>query len=54
MRRFTLIFIVFIATLVGQTSAQTFSPSQRPFTFEDMMALKRISMGIRESERDRL
>jgi dipeptidyl aminopeptidase/acylaminoacyl peptidase len=43
MRRFTLIFIVFIAPWVGQTSAQTSTSAQRPFTFEDMMAIKRIS-----------
>jgi dipeptidyl aminopeptidase/acylaminoacyl peptidase len=41
MHRFTLIFIVFISAFLGQTPAQTV-PGKRPFTFEDMMALKRI------------
>ena len=39
MRRLTLVFIVLIAGSFVQLSAQ----SKRPFTFEDMMALKRIS-----------
>src|SRR5579859_4800962 len=39
MRRFTFILIVLIAGSFVQLSAQ----SKRPFTFEDMMALKRIS-----------
>src|SRR5215472_8020475 len=42
MHRFTLVIIVFIAAALGQGSSQT-APSRRPFTFEDMMALKRIS-----------
>ena len=42
MRRFTLALIVFIAGVLGQSSSQT-APNKRPFTFEDMMALKRIS-----------
>jgi dipeptidyl aminopeptidase/acylaminoacyl peptidase len=42
MHRFTLAIIVFIAAVLGQGSSQT-APGQRPFTFEDMMALKRIS-----------
>src|SRR5260370_19398106 len=41
MRRFTLVFIVFITAFLGQTPAET-APGKRPFTFEDMMALKRI------------
>jgi dipeptidyl aminopeptidase/acylaminoacyl peptidase len=42
MRRFTLATIVFITGVLGQSFAQ--SPSgQRPFTFEDLMAFKRIS-----------
>ncbi len=39
MRRLTLILIVLTVTFFVQLSAQ----SKRPFTFEDMMALKRIS-----------
>src|SRR5262245_42470205 len=42
MRRFTLAIIVFIAGVLGQSSSQT-APGKRPFTFDDMMALKRIS-----------
>src|SRR5262249_58450482 len=42
MHRVTLAIIVFIAATLGQGSSQT-APSRRPFTFEDMMALKRIS-----------
>src|SRR5260370_21257537 len=42
MRRFTLAIIVFMLTAVGQGSSQT-PLSKRPLTFEDMMALKRIS-----------
>ncbi len=42
MRRFMFFFIVFIAAALGQTPAQPATPGQRPFTFEDMMALKRI------------
>jgi dipeptidyl aminopeptidase/acylaminoacyl peptidase len=43
MRRFALAFIVFITITLGQTPlhAQT-GQEKRPFTFEDMMALKRI------------
>jgi len=45
MRRFTLVFILFIAAAFGQSTASAPAASQnrRPFTFEDMMALKRIS-----------
>src|SRR5947207_11708929 len=39
MRRLALVLIVLIPTCFAQLSAQ----SKRPFTFEDMMALKRIS-----------
>jgi len=44
MRRFTLVFILFIAAGFGQSTAQAPPANQdrRPFTFEDMMALKRI------------
>ena len=42
MHRSTLAIIVLIAAVLGQGSAQT-TPGKRPFTFEDMMALKRIS-----------
>jgi dipeptidyl aminopeptidase/acylaminoacyl peptidase len=43
MRRFTLALIVFIVASLGQTWAQPApQPGKRPFTFEDMMALKRI------------
>jgi dipeptidyl aminopeptidase/acylaminoacyl peptidase len=42
MRRFTLAIIVFMLTAVGQGSSQA-PLSKRPLTFEDMMALKRIS-----------
>src|SRR5260370_34131047 len=45
MRRFTLVFIVFITAFLGQTPAQT-APGKRPFTFEDMMALKRIGGSV--------
>lgn len=45
MRCFALAFIVFITAGVGQSPAQTqpAGADKRPFTFEDMMALKRIS-----------
>jgi len=45
MRRFTLVFILFIAAAFGQSSspAPAMNEDRRPFTFEDMMALKRIS-----------
>src|SRR5215469_7644501 len=45
MRRFALVFIVFITAWVGQSAAlaQTAGQNKRPFTFEDMMALKRIA-----------
>src|SRR5579864_3560970 len=46
MRRFALAFILFMAAAVGQSLAQTAASPQvqakRPFTFDDMMALKRI------------
>jgi dipeptidyl aminopeptidase/acylaminoacyl peptidase len=42
MRRFALIFIVFMAAGLGQTPSQTTASGKRPFTFDDMMALKRI------------
>jgi dipeptidyl aminopeptidase/acylaminoacyl peptidase len=44
MRRFRLASIVFITALLGQILAQPApqAPVRRPFTFEDMMALKRI------------
>jgi dipeptidyl aminopeptidase/acylaminoacyl peptidase len=46
MRRFVLIFvfifIVFTTAFLGQTPIQTTSPGKRAFTFDDMMALKRI------------
>jgi dipeptidyl aminopeptidase/acylaminoacyl peptidase len=46
MRRFMLIFvfifIVFTMAFLGQTAAQTASTGKRLFTFDDMMALKRI------------
>src|SRR5262249_21466303 len=44
MRRFALAFIVFIAATVGQSFAQPAlqASGRRPFTFEDMMVLKRI------------
>src|SRR6516162_5033411 len=44
MRRFTLALIVFITASLGQTFAQPApqAAARRPFTFEDMMALKRI------------
>jgi dipeptidyl aminopeptidase/acylaminoacyl peptidase len=44
MRRFTLALIVFIIASLGQTFAQPApqAAARRPFTFEDMMALKRI------------
>ncbi len=44
MRRFALAFIVFIAASAGQGFAQPTpqASGKRPFTFEDMMALKRI------------
>jgi dipeptidyl aminopeptidase/acylaminoacyl peptidase len=46
MRRFVLIFafifIVFTTAFLGQTPIQTTPIGKRPFTFDDMMALKRI------------
>src|SRR5215472_6454970 len=42
MRRFMLAIIVLIAGVLGQSLSQT-APNKRRFTFEDMMALKRIS-----------
>src|SRR5262249_21568622 len=42
MRRFALVFIVFISTTVCQSFSQAADGGKRPFTFEDMMALKRI------------
>src|SRR5262249_57632208 len=42
MHRFTVAIIVFIAAAIGQGSSQA-TPGKRPFTFEDMMGLKRIS-----------
>src|SRR5215471_14248394 len=42
MRRFILLLIVFIAHGLGQSSAQPTAQPKRPFTFADMMALKRI------------
>src|SRR5215472_13396431 len=42
MRRFMLAIIVLIAGVLGQSLSQT-APNKRPFTFEDMMALKRVS-----------
>jgi dipeptidyl aminopeptidase/acylaminoacyl peptidase len=43
-RRFQLAIIVFITAVLGQISAQPTpqASAKRPFTFEDMMALKRI------------
>jgi dipeptidyl aminopeptidase/acylaminoacyl peptidase len=43
MRRFALVFIVFMIAMVGQGFSQAASVAAKlPFTFEDMMALKRI------------
>jgi dipeptidyl aminopeptidase/acylaminoacyl peptidase len=42
MRRFALVFIVFMAAVLGQTPAQTTASGKRPFTLDDMMALKRV------------
>src|SRR5262249_38058857 len=45
MHRFTVAIIVFIAAVIGQGSSQA-TPGKRPFTFEDMMGLKRISSPV--------
>src|SRR5262249_15705630 len=42
MRRFFLALILLTAPAFGQTATQTPAAGKRPFTFEDMMALKRI------------
>ncbi|HEY6306683.1 MAG TPA: S9 family peptidase [Candidatus Angelobacter sp.] len=44
MRRIVLTFIVFITAFLGQSFCQSAvpAPGKRPFTFEDMMALRRI------------
>ncbi len=53
MRRFTLLFIVlifiFIVLISGtfvQISAQTAVPAKRPFTFADLMSLKRVGSPV--------
>src|SRR5947207_2381864 len=43
MRHFIAILILMAAGIFGSAPAHTQTPAKRPFTFEDMMALKRIS-----------